>query len=409
MPVSTTAGGQRYLAEVSSAPVASASGPPRRRIDALTSLRFIAAMQVVAFHVAQVRVRNAPLAVRNIVGSGYTGVGLFFVLSGFILTYNYLDIGRDGRASAQSFWVARFARVYPVYALGLLISIPFFVYSSAGSITHGGSQHWLVAGAAAIFLQQAWIPADATIWNSPGWSLSVEAFFYLCFPFVVGMIRRLRLSRVLLCAFGCWLVALVAPLTYLWLHRGLPPATPATENWALTWMKYTPLLHVPEFLIGMLAGKLHLSWQHRNDGHIRFDRYVPVVAAGLIVSALALSDKIPYPLLHNGLLAPLYAALILGLACGEGPVVTLLSHPVLVLLGEASYATYLLHVPIALWLQNGVGAWGIPPLPSRAVPLVYPVAILIIPVGVLIFVERPARRAIRSRLGPYLRPSLARR
>src|SRR4051794_29809514 len=98
--------------------------PPLR---ALTGLRFVAAMQVLLYHVYAPGSRGAPGWVRALVGSGYVGVGLFFVLSGFVLAYNYLEPMEAGRVSRREFWLARLARVYPVYLLGLVAGMPVFV------------------------------------------------------------------------------------------------------------------------------------------------------------------------------------------------------------------------------------------------------------------------------------------
>src|ERR1035437_982751 len=91
--------------------------PPLR---ALTSLRFFAAMYVVLFHESHNpgHIVLFPLAAR-FVASGFTAVTLFFVLSGFILAYNY-----DRIRSRREFWISRFARIYPVYFLSLL---PVFI------------------------------------------------------------------------------------------------------------------------------------------------------------------------------------------------------------------------------------------------------------------------------------------
>ena len=93
-------------------------------LDALTGLRFLAALHVVLFHFGKTLVAATPEGVRHWVGAGYSAVGVFFVLSGFVLAWNYLD--GDGRMQAgpRAFWAARVARVYPVYALTFLLSAP---------------------------------------------------------------------------------------------------------------------------------------------------------------------------------------------------------------------------------------------------------------------------------------------
>ena len=101
--------------------MSSGSDPPR--LEGLTSLRFLAALQVILFHLKVERiVSGGPWWYQNFAGIGYIGVNFFFVLSGFILVYtyaaNHVDPGR--------FWKARFARVYPAYILSLAVTAPFF-------------------------------------------------------------------------------------------------------------------------------------------------------------------------------------------------------------------------------------------------------------------------------------------
>ena len=113
--------------------------------------------------------------------NGYLAVALFFLLSGFILSYTY-EGHVEGRKEFASFWEARFARIYPVYFLALLLALPF--------------QHRLTLGSASsvIFMVQAWNPLHrewAGSWNYPAWSLSVEAFFYVFFPFIQRQISRM--------------------------------------------------------------------------------------------------------------------------------------------------------------------------------------------------------------------------
>src|SRR5262249_9958006 len=124
-------------------------------------------MLVVCYHYAP---PGMPRLFDNIARNGHLAVGLFFVLSGFVLAYNYA--GRE--VSARKFWLARFARIYPAYLLGFLLIAPAVVFryqDNPGKLTASG----LAAGT----LLQAWIPRLELAWNGPGWSLSNEAFFYL--------------------------------------------------------------------------------------------------------------------------------------------------------------------------------------------------------------------------------------
>lgn len=371
----------------------------RGRLEALTGLRFIAAMQVVVFHFAQGHVKGAPTVVRNLVSSGYTGVSLFFVLSGFILAYNYLEVGGNGRFDVRSFWVARVARIYPVYALGLLISLPFFVSEYSGEVAIGRMQSWPVVSTSTLLLLQSWIPGAATVWNGPGWSLSVEAFFYLCFPLAAVLVRRTVPSRIVLTSAACWLLAMAVPVLHVIMGAAGPGGSAGLQDAKLALLRYNPVLHLPEFLMGMLAAKLYLSRRTQDVRAVQLCKYASLLSATAIVGLLCISDKIPLSLLHNGLLAPLYVALMLGLSSGEGPITKALSYPLVVLLGEASYATYILHVPLALMLREAISAAGLG-TEGILLPGLYALVVLVVPVAVLIMFERPARRAIRARLVP---------
>src|SRR5207248_11685632 len=93
------------------------------QLKALTGLRFFPALLVVLYQFTLVS--HAHIA--GIVDCGFVGVSLFFVLSGFILAYNYLDRPNAHRFDRLTFWAARFARIYPVYLLAFVIAaLPFF-------------------------------------------------------------------------------------------------------------------------------------------------------------------------------------------------------------------------------------------------------------------------------------------
>lgn len=143
----------------------------RTEIRSLTALRFVAALWVFLFHVDLRWPLELPRAVEGVVQQGAVGMSLFFILSGFVLAHNYAAPGR------KYLW-SRFARIYPVYTLAALVTIPFFSLNGDVSV-------WQVAFAAVadVFMLQAWFPPLFPLWNfGASWSLSAEAFFYGVFP-----------------------------------------------------------------------------------------------------------------------------------------------------------------------------------------------------------------------------------
>lgn len=152
------------------------------RIESLTFFRFVAAFIVVIFHYGQ-RTDIARLFSPFIM-SGPQMVSFFFCLSGFVLMISHYEKRKE---ALRSYYVSRVARIVPVYMLGLLIMV-YFRYGSENN----GLLSLFLSGA---FLQ-SWFPPYALTFNGPGWSLSVEAFFYATFPLIVFILRSSAIHPV---------------------------------------------------------------------------------------------------------------------------------------------------------------------------------------------------------------------
>lgn len=384
-----------------------------RALDALTGLRFFAALHVVLFHFAAPVLAQgpAPQWLRDLSGAGYSAVGVFFVLSGFVLAWNYLDAGGRMETDPRAFWAARVARVYPVYLLTFLLSAPPTIAASVADNGWKVAAVKLAVGAAgALALVQAWVPRLALYWNPPGWSVSVEAFFYALFPRLARWLPRLSPSRLPVALGAVWLLGLVPPLLYVWLLPDGPgPVDAHSGGFWLDALKFSPLMRLPEFLFGVLLGQAFV--RERAVGTARGSGAVlAAVGAALLVAAGMAGARIPYPLMHNALLAPASGLLVYGLARGGGLLGWGLSRPWLVQLGGASYALYLLQFPVSeavkvLAPRVGLGS------PAGILALVVGLGV---PASLLVhrWVETPLRSRVRGVLRPWvdgtpvLRPGL---
>ena len=356
----------------------------------------MAAAQVVAFHVHAMvpSLRNDPSL--TFLGAGYSGVSLFFALSGFVLAYNYLTPGGHGVASLRDFLTARFARVYAVYLVGIALAFPIFVRELQRSGDAGAAlRSGLPITAASLTLLQAWIPPYACRLNCPGWSLSAEAFFYLIFPLIgAWLCRRQRNALIGVCAL-CWFFACGLVLAYLRFGpERISGVTALTTSASVAVLKFNPLLRLPEFILGVSAGLIFLR---RPDALQRIAGPLSIVALCLIAAVLSQHERLPYLLIHNGILAPLYAVLVLALACGGGPLAALLSTRILSLLGEASFALYLLHVALLFYVVKALSAIHLSIDKTPALIVVYLVIAQAISILVLQRIEKPARNFIRAR------------
>ena len=317
--------------------IAALPHPKVEALDALTSLRFLAAAYVVAFHYDRYFFAAAPRL--DAVLLGFSGVTFFFVLSGFILAYNYRAVDFAAPRAKSRFYLARVARIAPVFLLALAVHLPWFV----GWVlkTPQPLQGLMASGAVLAPLGlHAWVPGAACSLDCPSWSISVEMFFYALFPVLLPLVLRSPL-RVALATLGLWAM-LTALATMLWTGYGggvsliEPEAGGLVPVLLAQFIKYFPLMHLPEFVAGLL---LFAFWRQ-----VRIPVWALLAAFAVAATILLASfHAVPPAVLHNGLTVIAWAPLILaGAAMRGGP---LCARP-LIFLGKISFALYLLHIPV---------------------------------------------------------------
>jgi len=185
-------------------------------MPALTGLRFLLAALVMMYHNGAEQIHRAPAWAGSIVSFGFLAVNAFFILSGFVLAQSYLDSEGKMRGSRAEFWIARFARIYPVYALAILFSFPNRLENGSGALTATGEK---IATTCVFTLTQSWAPDFSVFINRAAWSLSVEAFFYFAFPFVIGCVAAKSRRGLISVMAVCWIL-LLAPASLFVLAGG---------------------------------------------------------------------------------------------------------------------------------------------------------------------------------------------
>jgi peptidoglycan/LPS O-acetylase OafA/YrhL len=347
----------------------------KKDLVGLTSMRFFAAIWVAFFHLQSTW--KLPGWLGAFLGAGYSGVTLFFILSGFILCYNYLP----REFTRHDFWSARVARILPVYFFALLVSLPFSVRTS-----HIAGKAFFPNAIPAALLVQAWIPKTSLTWNAVGWSLSCEAFFYLLFPFLMTPFARFAKNHAAIALAATWILGLVPSTLYaITLPEGAVDA--ASVAVGLTAIKFNPLIRLPEFLMGIALGVLYL-----NGKRVARPRLVAAGCVTALVFVMVGPFRPPYPALHNGLLAPLYGALILAIASKP----RMLANPLLELLGESSYSLYLLNGQVINYCTSIARRLQWPT--QGVVGLAWATIAVLASIATYKLVEVPARVFLRSRL-----------
>ncbi len=325
--------------------------PAGKFINPLTGLRFVAAATVAIGHAAP-SLRDDWLGhlVAQVASIGMT---LFFVLSGFVLWFTYADrmLASPG-ATLRDFAVARFARLYPMYALLVVVITGYLVIRRNQDPT---------ALVFVLTMTQSWFPvlkgtmlAAAISSLEHLWSISVELFFYLLFPLVCFSLGRIERISTL-----TWLSLLnlvVFAIAIAWCFTDgeavLHAIVPSLAHDGMAWLTYySPYLHVSQFLAGCLTAQIYLKLasHHVDDAlRLRIKLGFWLSAAGLLAAPLVLFIQPSWPTMSFWIelgvrLDEVVCFSIIILAAARFGHAQFLGSKPLVLGGECSYSIYLLH------------------------------------------------------------------
>ncbi len=366
-------------------------------IKPLTGLRIVAAVWVVLFHFRPLLKAVAPGfsdMFAPVLNCGAQGVDLFFILSGFVLTWNYLD--RMGptwrtRETLHFLWL-RLARVWPVYLVTMHLAALWVLFT-----LHVGHQPFqdlsgfnAISYIRQVFLVQLWFQPyfDGSSWDGPAWSISAEWLAYLLFGVLVLVVFRMaRATRA-------------RGLTWLAVSASLPPILMVLISGHM----YTPWSWLPRILMQFTAGALAAAAVRQLRPGRRFRRgagYVSLLLGAAVIGILYLVDAHPVPkVIDSGALVDvLFVPLVMTLAVGVGALPAVLSTRLLVFGGQISFSLYMVHE-----LVHGAWVWTAaqfelllrPDAAGKA--LVCGLLAIAVAAAVALFylVEEPARRWMRA-------------
>ena len=352
-------------------------------LPALTGIRTLLALAIVLFHFTPPHMG----LLYPVINNGYVFVGVFLLISGYVLTYNYAD--RAKTLVKREFWLARFSRLYPVYLLVLILSVRM-LQDEWHARSH--FEFWQGIILTPLVLQ-GWSPSVATFWNTVAWTLSSEVVLYAAFPWLIRIPWPGKPRNLVLLILAFWTIGLVPHSLYILLnpdHLAGPVDRYSSTQW-IRFLKYTPLPYVCTFLIGITLGKLQLALTLTPRQRLMLSG-ISLTIAGIFFYTLVLHT--PYLLMHGGLLTPVFAALVLGLS-GPHTISAAFSWRPLLLVGESSYCLYLLHFNVFQFLHT----YRVPEhlhLVALDPWLSYAILVLL-SLAVFHFVEKPARRRILQR------------
>lgn len=365
----------------------------RQKFAALNGLRMAAALLVVLFHYANLAVSfpRLPHFVQNLIANGTIALPFFYVLSGFVLAHSHIN-REPGPRGIRNFYSARIARLYPVYLLSFLLFFPIaiekYLRHAAPGLNHG-PQIYVFGGLLTLFALQAWTPLSQA-WNGPAWSLSVEAFFYLVFPFALPRIAKMRPIPLIALLGTLWLAMI--SLTIAHEHNVIRP-----EVWN-RYIMYQPIFWMPTFLLGIATYRLARYWRQVPSA-LATTISLGSVAVLLLLAAL-LSPELGGDFLVNGGAAPLIAIIVLAFSHPGCLSSRIMGWKLFDFLGGASYVIYILQSPTWHIFRAVTDKFrhvhGLPVVPDWQF-LLYLVFIVAFALLVQQVIERPAQRYLSTR------------
>lgn len=290
-------------------------------LPSLTGLRWCAALMVFLYHVSVVQYFGGrpAMLVEAAFDGGDTGVSFFFILSGFVLSWSASRVVRP-----VPFWRKRFARIYPVHLATALLALTL-AFTLAPGTKPDGTQL-----AANLTLVQSWVPRGGFYQgvNPVSWSLACEAFFYLLFPLLIALLRRLGTRGNTVVVVACLVLEFLIPT----LAHLLVPARDL--NFLLY---YFPLARLPEFVLGMALAQVVMAGHWRGPG---LRKSLAITVVGYFMSTCLPAQYGYYTCTAIGITC-LLAATALADVRGEP---TPWRSRRAVKLGELSFAFYMTHL-----------------------------------------------------------------
>lgn len=365
----------------------------RRYLKTHNAMRGIAALAVFLYHIQLEPAYRLPLGwAEPIVSRGYLWVDFFFILSGYVLSLNYLrPLGERRPGALGGFIAARIARILPMHLFALAVLVALATGFNAESKLVGHAPFWqflsdpnyAYLGLQAALLQ-IWNYRASLSWNIPSWSISAEMHVYLLLPIIAIALRHK--PRV-----ACGLLLALSGAIYLFI------------------LVDRPRLDIldPLALLRCLAGfSLGVCLERMEPLCAKISERMASTAQAFLLVAIPAILVSP---LHDVCIIPIFALLVAVTATDRGFLARLLGSKQPQVLGHISYSLYLLNFPVLMaadliWPKLDPVLTGIPELAKRVIWIaLLLLAILTAARATFRWIEGPLRSRTRALLGASAR------
>ncbi|CAN5123737.1 acyltransferase [soil metagenome] len=263
----------------------------------------------------------------NIFREGYIGVSFFFILSGFILAYNYQQKFKKGSISKRQFWSARLSRILPLYYITILAAVPFTLLEFSSN-----SSAWIQKMFLNLFALQSFVPVYDYYFsfNLPAWSISNELFFYLLFPFLIPLIEKINIRNFLI-PFGGFIIVIFLILNFI----------DPNNHHALFYIN--PFIRLFDFSLGVALFNIYKITDPAPWKSFSRASSLEITALSVLLLFFGLHQFIPEVYRFSIYYWLPMSMVIFSFSFQGGIISKWLSGKTIVLLGEISFGFYLLH------------------------------------------------------------------
>ncbi len=384
----------------------------------LTGLRFFAAFFIFVGHATPMMLKftPSPQLVINVTNCFLeVGMELFFVLSGFVIHYNYADVGRLPHSqNLARFYIARFARIYPLYVL--FLALQHVLYGGdlrATAFFLGMTQSW-------VFVLFGGVPLFGHLSAFITWSISTEWFFYCLYPIVAWLLTMTRHRLAAALALAALALLGLVQVVFLYLHDQEANAfaqavwgPPGIAFWG--WLlSLSPVGRLPPFLIGVATAHIFTTRYGRPVSESERRLGIVLLTLALACTIMMCGAQSVGSRYVNSIALFVYslsiAVIIFCCARYRSLFSRMISVPLLIACGDASYSIYLFHISILQvtkvrdilpWTWSNVFYVGFRFAATALITIVFSVVMYRV-------FETPARVATRALLGRFISPGASR-
>jgi peptidoglycan/LPS O-acetylase OafA/YrhL len=362
----------------------------RQNIGALTGIRGVAALWVVLHHALIAYPFLSVFSfIHNFLQKGWLGVDLFFILSGFVISYVHQeDFSTLPSYKVKTFLLLRLSRIYPAHLTTLLSLIPIVYLAQVTFHYHSTIDQFSVSQFFySLFLLNGWGFNASDGWNIPSWSVSSEWFAYLCFPFIAFFLCRLKTAK------SYFVLIVLVYLVLFLLAIVLNDANKFMLSWHLILIRVSS-----EFLIGCCLFNLNRLSEPSDtkDSMVLISLFVMGILCILSIA----------PIL-DGVIIMTFTVLIYGLS-KAGPITTkLFANRTMLYLGKISYSIYLTHyIVLMIFNQLTKKAFEQPGLTLQVFIFILYISLTILLSHLLFyFIEDPIRDKVKRKLNQVMSDS----